>query len=404
MKCASGNKTEALGRAGNDKQVSTKKMRIVQVSKTYWPDNAGGIGAVIKMIADMCKTNKDGQEIVVCQPKPHIPTKRDRFEGVKVYRCRQFFSIASTPISLDLCRTLAARTKRADITVYHCPYPMADAAIALRCIKSPYVVWWHADFESKGKPFLAALYKYLMRNTLRRAERIIVSGKGNIKGSDLLKKYSKKCTVIPFGVSEELQREGRKYFENREQEEKADKEIHVLFIGRIVWYKGIDVLLEAWRGLDTNRYKLTIVGDGPLYDKYKDLSVKMNLENVLFAGSVSEEKKIEWIKWCDFLILPSISKAEAFAIVQIEAMAFGKPVINTFLPSGVPDVCPDGVCGITVKPNDSRVLREAIIKLGEDEEMRDRMGTAAIERMENNYSMVLMKSRHDKLFKEICYK
>ncbi len=119
---------------------------------------------------------------------------------------------------------------------------------------------------------------------------------------------------------------------------------------------------------------------------------------------VSEMEKMQQIKDCDFLVLPSVSKAEAFALVQIEAMAFGKPVINTSLPSGVPYVSPDGVTGITVEPENVEELKDAMDKLVSDEEMRLRYGAAARKMVETDYKNEKFVSMHKMLFDEMLAK
>ena len=131
---------------------------------------------------------------------------------------------------------------------------------------------------------------------------------------------------------------------------RQDISVNILFVGRLVWYKGLDILLKAFAQMKYKNCTLTIVGGGPLEQELHDLAKKLGLKNVIFTGMISEEEKVKHIEKCDFLVLPSISKAEAFALVQIEAMAFGKPVINTALPSGVPCVSINGVTGLTVQP------------------------------------------------------
>jgi rhamnosyl/mannosyltransferase len=127
----------------------------------------------------------------------------------------------------------------------------------------------------------------------------------------------------------------------------------------------------------------------------------MNLKNVNFTGSVSEEDKIKWIKWSDFLVVPSVSKAEAFAIVQIEAMAYGKPVINTALPSGVPDVSLNGITGITVKPNNVEELYKAMNKLGSNQMLRDLYGKNAIDLVQKNYTMQRLSKKYKEYFENV---
>ena len=172
-------------------------------------------------------------------------------------------------------------------------------------------------------------------------------------------------------------------------------------MGRMVWYKGCDILLQAFKRMEHKNCTLTLLGGGPLKDEWEKMSQDMGLTNVTFTGMVSEEKKMQCIEECDFLVLPSVSKAEAFALVQIEAMAFGKPVINTNLPSGVPYVSVHGKTGLTVEPEDVQALADAMDKLVEDEELRREYGLNARRMVEQEYTEEKMIERHRKVFEEL---
>ncbi|KAI4447403.1 GDP-mannose-dependent monoacylated alpha-(1-6)-phosphatidylinositol monomannoside mannosyltransferase [Eubacterium plexicaudatum ASF492] len=183
-----------------------------------------------------------------------------------------------------------------------------------------------------------------------------------------------------------------------------NKQISILFIGRLVWYKGCDVLLKAFSRMRNKNCRLVLVGSGPLEEPLKILAHSLNLKQVEFTGMVSEEEKVKQIEACDFLVLPSISDVEAFAIVQIEAMAFGKPVINTRLKSGVPEVSVDGITGKTVEPGNIRELAEAMDELATNAELRTMYGLQAQKRVQKEYTQEMMSKRYRHAFQKLLEK
>lgn len=228
-----------------------------------------------------------------------------------------------------------------------------------------------------------------------------------IKNSKILRRFQKKCSVIPFCVSEECLERGKAlangFYRQKEQDDsvgvcRQNRRIRILFVGRLVWYKGCDILLKAFAKMKHANCRLVLVGGGPLEQELKNLAANLKLENVQFTGMVSEEEKMRQLEVCDFLVLPSVSEAEAFAVVQLEAMAFGKPVINTALKSGVPKVSIDGVTGKTVKPGSVRELTAAMDELAQNAGLRKEYGMNALRIVQKHYTQEVMTRRLRKVF------
>ena len=110
-------------------------------------------------------------------------------------------------------------------------------------------------------------------------------------------------------------------------------------------------------------------------------------------GKIGKKKLLNSFSDCDIFVLPSVSRAECFGLVQLEAMVYGKPVINTKLPTAVPEVSVDGETGITVEPGNADELANAIQKLTDDKELREQYGKAARQRCEECYSLDKMQEK-----------
>lgn len=370
-------------------------MKITQLFKIYWPDNGGGIAKVMESIADALPECE--HQVIVCQDSRYKKSMDDVYNGIAVRRCRQVLDIASTPVSLQFLYDVKKYTKDSDIVIYHFPYPMADLAVLFGIYSGKLVVWWHCGFEKYDK--LAAFYRPFVKHTLKKSDLILVSSEGNLKNSALLRPFWKKCRVIPYSVSRECLLRGSMHAAGRWRKDAEEGHvIHILFIGRLVWYKGCDILLKAFAKMHSKNCCLVLVGSGPLEKRLKNLASSLRLKRVKFAGMVSEEEKWKRIEACDFLVLPSISKAEAFAVVQIEAMAFGKPVINTALPSGVPYVSMDGDTGRTVKPGSVRELAKAMDELAQNAQLRRKFGSRALQKVQREYTQEVMAGRYKAAF------
>ena len=272
--------------------------------------------------------------------------------------------------------------KKADVVHIHLPFPLADAAAMLSGYKGRIVVSWHSDVVKQKK--LMLIYKPFMRWLLRRADAVIVATEGHINGSEHLPEYREKCAVVPYGIRPEdyLSIERRPVLTERATDKTAVK---VFFTGRLVYYKGVDVLLRAFSKV--KGCELFIAGEGDLEPKLREYARKRGLDGrVHFLGFLPEEELRQAYADCDIFVLPSVARSEAFGIVQLEAMVYGKPVINTDLPSGVPHVSLDGITGLTVPPSDAGALAKAVNTLAADPGLRERYGKAAAERVSSVFN------------------
>jgi len=361
--------------------MSGKKLRILEVNKAYHP-HIGGIETLVKQYSEELGT-VCGAEVrtLVCRDG-RGRTLRENINGVELTRAGSLGTYFKCPLSLSFVRLFRKMAKKADVVHIHLPFPLADAAAMLSGYKGRIVVSWHSDVVKQKK--LMLIYKPFMRWLLRRADAVIVATEGHINGSEHLPEYREKCTVVPYGIRPEdyLSIERRPVLTERAADKTAVK---VFFTGRLVYYKGVDVLLRAFSKV--KGCELFIAGEGDLEPELREYARKRGLDGrVHFLGFLPEEELRQAYADCDIFVLPSVARSEAFGIVQLEAMVYGKPVINTDLPSGVPHVSLDGITGLTVPPSDAGALAKAVNTLAADPGLRERYGKAAAERVSSVFN------------------
>lgn len=354
----------------------TKKLRILEVNKAYYP-HVGGIETLVRFYSEELVRNYDADvKVLVCRDD-RGKTVRQRINGIEVTRAASLGTFFKCPVSLTFIRLFRKMAKNADVIHIHMPFPLADAAALLSGFKGRIVLSWHSDIVKQKK--LMLIYKPFMKWLLSRADAVAIATQGHYSGSDYLTDYGDKCRIVPYGIAPE------KYLGIERKPVLAEKcsdprSVKVFFTGRLVYYKGVDVLLKAFRRV--RGCELFIAGTGDLEDQLKEYAHKKGLEDkVHFLGFLSDRELKQAYADCDIFVLPSVEKSEAFGIVQLEAMIYGKPVINTFLPSGVPHVSLAGVTGLTVKKSDPAELADAINTLAGNKELREILGKAAAERV-----------------------
>lgn len=377
-----------------------KQIRVLQVNKLYYPVT-GGIERVVQQLAEgLC--DETDTKVLVCRKKGR--TIVEQVGGVEITRASSMGMLSSLPLSVSFLWKFRRMAKEREIVHIHMPFPLGDLACFLSGYKGTVILWWHSDIVRQKK--LMRLYRPLMEWLLRRADGIVVATQGHIDGSRYLKPYEEKCRIIPFGVDRKIEEQADEWIASRKETEDRrypEKTIRFLFVGRLVYYKGCRVLIEAFgkaAGKDS-RLRLDIVGTGPLEAELKRQTEELGLvDRIYFHADVDDDKLMQYFKKCDVFVLPSLQRSEAFGLVQIEAMAFGKPVINTRLPSGVPYVSLHGETGLTVEPGDVEELAEAMQYLAEHPAKLHEMGKRARQRMEAQFRMDTMLVRVKKLYEE----
>jgi glycosyltransferase involved in cell wall biosynthesis len=318
-------------------------------------------------------------------------TVEETVDGVRVSRLGTFLNLGAAPVCPQMLSRL--RESQADIVHLHWPNPTAVLAYLASGHQGKLVLTYHSDVIRQRllrKPFWPVL-----RHTLKRARAIIATSPNYVQTSPVLQKFRERCRIIPFGIP-------LAQFDhpNAIEVSKIRKEYGpriVLGVGRLVYYKGFEYLIRAMRDIEGH---LLIVGNGPLRDELEKEALTVGVSNrVTFLTNVQDVRP--YYHAADVFALSSIARSEAFGIVQLEAMACGKPVVNTNLDSGVPFVSPDGISGLTVAPADSGALAKAINTLLDNSVLSGQYGERARLRVEQEFSLELMINRTLQLYKDV---
>lgn len=377
-------------------------MRITMLNK-YYPPHLGGIEYHMRDLAQALSGAGHGVHAIVANEGRE--TIFESLDGVAVTRLGRLFAYASTPVALGMKRAIAeeaARPDGPDVFHLHFPYPWGEVSwLAARSSgaltrrdshqNAPTVLTYHSDIVRQR--VLGAAYAPILRRLLDRVDLVIASSPDMVEHSEHLSRIADKCRVVPFGVHVERfaatpERTARAA-ELREQHTPSRGERPVvLFVGRLIYYKGAEVLVRAMADVDAD---LVMIGRGPLRPELDALVESLGIgARVRFVEPVTDDDLAAWYHAADVFCLPSVARSEAFGLVQLEAHAAGTPVVSTRLTTGVPFVNPDGVTGLTVDPGDVPALARALHTLLSDDALRARLGAQAAERALRDFSIARM--------------
>lgn len=368
--------------------------KVLHAYKVYHPDADGGVPSAI---ATLCaSTNLDFTNSVLVARSQGL-AREYQSGGTAVEAVTSFGTLFSTPLAPTYPSAFLKRANASDIAIHHAPFPLIDI-IAPRVSKHvSLVVYWHADITNY--PLLKKFVSPSILRTLERANRIIVSDRSMISASSSLRSFEAKCSVVPYGAD-------LKFWSTCSEAEEASARLlrarhprMILAIGRLVPYKGFASLLHALVNIEG---EAVIIGEGPLLTDLRTLARKLGvIDRVTFKGRLEPGEIKAYLYAARVLAFPSSTTAEAFGLVQLEAMATGLPIVNTSLPTAVPKIARHGSEALTVRPNEPDSLAKALEAILSDSELANRLGRAGKARALSEYSQAIYISRIEQIYREL---
>lgn len=271
-----------------------------------------------------------------------------------------------------------------DILHVHWPFPHGIMALPAHwLLRIPLVLNFH------GAELLLAKKKKWVRPILH-----FVLGHANkiLANSSFTKQRiqeirSVEVQLSPYGTTLANQEEYGGFNQNRGIQLGAKKRI--LFVGRHILRKGIDVLLHAAQELPSETYQVRIVGHGSETESLKELAQKLQLSNVIFTGKLSKEQLEEEYANAAVFVLPAVIDArgdtEGLGVVLIEAVELGIPLVASQV-GGIPDVVIHEKTGLLVAPGDPHELALALLRLTQDQEFANALTQNAKLHVRQNFS------------------
>lgn len=334
-------------------------MKVAIVTPVF-PPYGGGIGTVAQTQAQIL--SGCGYDVTVLTPD--YGRARLAPEGYSVQYVRPLAHFGNAAYLPGLCRQLHG------YSLVHFHYPFLGAVNSVvswrRKNLGRLLVHYHMDLLAtgwKGK-FFGIFQHRALPKLLRAADRVAVLSFDYARHGVLspwVKREPSKFIELPNCVEARRFTPGKKPAERVARYGLSGKRV-VVFVGGLDAahaFKGVDILLRAIAVLPAD-VSCVIVGGGERRREFERLAFRLNISRrVIFAGAVPAADLPDHYRLGDVVVLPSVSRSEAFGLALLEGMSCGRPVVATDLP-GVRTVVSDGVNGLLAIPGDVNDLAEKI--------------------------------------------
>jgi len=358
-------------------------MKILHVGKFFHPYHGGMENFLTDLVLEQTFRGLDSS-VIVHHHNTFQSTTHEIIKSVAVTRTLSLGQMVYAPLAPTFGYHLAKAIAGIQPDIIHLHLPNLSAFWILFIDKKiPLVLQWQSDVVrskvDERLSFFYPTYRVLEVKLLERAQAVIASSENYLRESEILQPFKEKTSVIPLGLNPD-----RIYRPSQEEIDKVKKRFDgflVLSVGRFTYYKGFEYLIDAAK--DVPEASFVIVGDGPLRNKMIQKISHAGLQNRFFLpGSLSDKELHTIMASCDLFCLPSIERTEAFGIVLLEAMVFGKPLITTDIEgSAVNWVNLAEETGLVVRSADAAALAKGINSLLRNPEARIEMSHRARKRL-----------------------
>jgi len=384
---------------------SPESMRILLINYEY-PPLGGGAGQATASLA---------REFAVAGHETLVLTSR--FKGQPAVEHVDGFRIQRVPVlrrradrctppemltflaSASLAALGSVRAWKPDAIIAFFGIPSGPVGLLLRIVSGrPYIVSLRGGDVPGFQPYDLALFHKLLGPVIRllwkRAFAVVANSAG-LQALALRFAPDLPIAVIPNGV------DAQKFHPASTPKPAVDRPVRMLFVGRVVYQKGLDVLFRALAALPMElNYELEIIGDGDQRPALTLEAAQLGLATrITFAGWCDRKLIAERYRQADLFVFPS--RDEGMPNVVLEAMASGLPVVATAI-AGSEELVREGENGHLVPPEDAAAMTTAIAHLLAEPKIRRTMGEASRRRIEQEYTWTRVAEGYLELARKMC--
>ena len=371
-------------------------MKILMLTWEYPPRIVGGIARVVHDLSK--RLIKDGHEVTVVTYKDGDVPAYENDKGVQVYRVENYMIHPNNFIDwiMQLNFNLIAKAseiiqKEGKFDVIHAhDWLVANAAKALKnAFDIPIVSTIHATEAGRNSGIHDDTQRYINDTewllTYESTEVIVNSNymKNHVQG--LFGLPFDKINVIPNGINLTNFNGIERDYDFRRQYA-MDNEKIILYVGRLVYEKGVQHLISAMPKILENYHdaKLIIAGKGGMLDELKGQAEAMDLSNkVYFTGYLNSKQVQKMYKCADVAVFPSTY--EPFGIVALEAMLAGVPTVVSDI-GGLNEIVDHGVNGMKSYAGNSNSIADSVISLLYDKQLAANVSKKAKQKVKEEFN------------------